>query len=105
MEECVMYMEKYFLVKKNAYKWAKHWFATVSLSLKESSWSEITLTFRLRKKFCAQPSVKKVMLIVSWDMEETNITDFLEKGATENRASYCQLLWQNSPYLLNYSHI
>ena len=31
--------------------------------------------------------------------------DFLEKGATVNSASYCQLLGENSPYLLNGSYI
>ena len=31
--------------------------------------------------------------------------DFLEKGTTVNGAFHCQLLKQNSPYLLNKSHI
>ena len=31
--------------------------------------------------------------------------DFFEKGASVNSASYCQLLRQNSPYLLNDLHI
>ena len=30
--------------------------------------------------------------------------DFLEKCATVNSSYYCQILWQNSPYLLNDSH-
>ena len=32
---------------------------------------------------------------------KTHIFDFLEKGATVNSPSYCQLLRQNSPCLLN----
>ena len=43
---------------------------------------------------CAQRSVKKVMLTVFWDMNGPITIHFLEKGATVNSASYCQLLRQ-----------
>ena len=36
--------------------------------------------------------------------ERTYHFDVLEKGATVNIASYCQLVWQNSPNLLNDPH-
>ena len=41
------------------------------------------------------------MLIVFSDMKGSITFDFLEKGATVNSASYCQLLRQYSPYLFN----
>ena len=44
------------------------------------------------------------MLTVFWDMKRPITIDFLEKGATVNSASYCQLK-QYSPYLLNDSCI
>ena len=45
--------------------------------------------------FLAQWSVKKLMLTVFWDIKGPFITiDFLEKGATVNSASYCQILRQ-----------
>ena len=74
--------------KKKLYKQAKYGFAIINLSQRECL---------LKKKFWMQWSVKKVMLIVFWDIT----VDFLEKGATVNSASYCQLLKQISPYLLN----
>ena len=47
----------------------------------------------VKKKLQAQQSVKKVMLIVSWDMKGFITIDFLEKYATVKRkkkeASYC----------------
>ena len=43
-EEYVMYMKKNGIVKKNVYKWAKHGFATIILSQKDSPWSENILT-------------------------------------------------------------
>ena len=54
-----------------------------------------------KKKFRAQQSVKKVMLTVFWDMKGPITIDFLEKGATVNNASYCQLLKQRLPYLFS----
>ena len=45
-------------------------------------------------------SVKKVILTVFWQMKGPITIDFLEKGASINSTSYCQLL-QHSPYLLN----
>ena len=33
--------------------------------------------------------------------EKPIIINFLEKVATLRKASYCKILWQNSPYLLN----
>ena len=41
------------------------------------------------------------MLIFFRDIKEAITIDFFEKGAAVNSASYCQLLKQNSPYLLN----
>ena len=58
-----------------------------------------------KKKFQVQWSVKKVRLIVFWDTIRPNTINFLEKSATVNSASYCQPLKQNSPYLLNDSHV
>ena len=45
------------------------------------------------------------MLTVFLDMKGLITIDFFEKDATLNSASYCQLLWQNSPFLLNDPHI
>ena len=41
------------------------------------------------------------MLTVLRSMKGPITIDFIEKGATVNRGSYCQFLWQNSLYLLN----
>ena len=35
------------------------------------------------------------------EYEKTHTIEFHEKDATINNASYCELLWQNSPFLLN----
>ena len=40
----------------------------------------------LKKKFRKQRSVKKVTLILFWDMKEPIAIDFLEKGLTVNSA-------------------
>ena len=53
------------------------------------------------KKFRAQLSVNKVMLTVFWDMKGPIKIDFLEKDTIVNSPSFCQLLRQNSPFLLN----
>ena len=60
--------------------------------------------FPVKKKFWAQQSGKKMMLTVFWNMKEPITIDFREKAATVNSTSYCQLLRQNSPYLLNDLH-
>ena len=46
----------------------------------------------VKKKFRVQWSIKKMIAIT---------IDLLEIGATVSSVSYCQQLWQNSPYLLN----
>ena len=48
----------------------------------------------VKKTFYLQQSVKKAMLTVFWDMKELITINFLEKDATVNSASYCQLLRQ-----------
>ena len=55
----------------------------------------------VKKRFQVERSVKTIIRTVFWDMKGTPTIDFLEKGASLNNASYCNLLWQNSPYLLN----
>ena len=55
----------------------------------------------VKKKFQAQGSVKKIMLIVFWDMKGSISIELLEKDATINIASYCKLLWQYLPHSLN----
>ena len=50
-----------------------------------------------KKMLQVQWSVKEVTLTVFWYMKEPITIDFLEKGATVDRAAYCQLLRQNSP--------
>ena len=55
----------------------------------------------VKKKFRAQWLVKKIILTVFKDIQGSITVDFLEKNPTVNSASYCQLLWQNSPYFLN----
>ena len=63
--------------------------------------SELKRHFITVKKFLAQKSVKKVILIVCQDMKGPIIFDFLEKVAIVSSASYHQLLRENSPHLLN----
>ena len=92
-----VYREACF-IQKNVYKWAKHEFATMS-KRKSMEWTHID--FLVKKRFWMQLSVKKVMLTVFLDLKEPTTIDFLEKAATVNNAFYCQLLGQNSPYLLN----
>ena len=76
-------MEKHVLVKR-----------CLQMSMK---WKNIDSPEK--KMFWAQWLVKKVMLTVLWNMKETITMDFFK-----NSASYCQLLRQNSAYLLNESH-
>ena len=53
------------------------------------------------KKKCRAQWLINIMLTVFWDMKRIVIIDFLEKGATINSDSFCQLLQQNSSYLSN----
>ena len=55
----------------------------------------------VNKRYWVQQSVKKVTLIVFYDMKRPLIIDFLENSSTVNSYSYYQLLRWNSPYLLN----
>ena len=48
-----------------------------------------------KKKFHALWSVKKVMLVVFWDVNRPITTDFPKQSVTVNNASYNQLLRQN----------
>ena len=56
-------------------------------SIEKSFYGVDHINSQVKKKFKAQQSVKNVMLAI--------IIDFLEKGATLNRASYNQLLLGN----------
>ena len=51
--------------------------------------SAITIISEFPVKFRVQWSVKKVMLIVVWDMKGIIIIDSLEKVATINITFYC----------------
>ena len=79
-----MYKEKHVLVKqknkKEVYEWAKHGFATTSLNQNDCPWSG-------KKKFYAQQSEKKAILIVFWDTKGSITIDFLEKGAMVDSAN------------------
>ena len=57
--------------------------------------------FPVTKKFQVQRSIKNVILTVFLDMKGTIAIDFLEKVAIVNSTSYCELLRENIPYLLN----
>ena len=43
----------------------------------------------VKKSFWAQWPVKKIMLVIFWDMKRRITIDFFEKGATVNNASQC----------------
>ena len=60
--------------------------------------------YPLKKRFQTQRGAKKVMLTVFCNMKGPMTIDFVEKGATLNSASHCQLFRQNSPYILNEPH-
>ena len=51
--------------------------------------------FQVKKKFCMQLSIKKVMLTEFWDIKRPITIHFLEKSAIVNNISYCQLIRQN----------
>ena len=60
---------------KNLYKWALPGFTTLSLIEKDSQWSKNILTHQ----FQAQQSVKKVMLIIFWDIKESITINFMKE--------------------------
>ena len=100
-EECVMCTRKHLLVKKNVYQWTKHWFVTMSLSWNENSLNGNKLTLWLKKKVVGAAVSKEGHTDCLLGHEETSYCWFHLKGAGVNSASYCQLLKQNSPHLLN----
>ena len=72
---------------KNVYTWAKYGFAIIIQ--KDSLQSKNTNTaVKKKSRGGGQQSVKKVIQTVFWDMKGPVIIDFLEKGATVNRAFY-----------------
>ena len=87
-----MYMEEYVFVKKHVYKWAKNGLANMRLSQKDSPWSNNTLSGK-----------EKVLgAVVNKEEHADSLLmsiDFLENSATVNSSFYCQLVWQNLPYL------
>ena len=85
--------ETYFSKKIFTNGLRKHGFATLSLS--QTCW------FSSKEKVQVWQSIKKVMIIVFWDMKRLIIIDFLGKGAIANNASNYKLLRQNSLYLLD----
>ena len=54
-----------------------------------------------RIKTCKLSGKEKVLGTVKKDIRGPITNKFLEKDSTVNSASYCQVLRQNSPYLLN----
>ena len=55
-----------------------------------------------KEKVPQYESLKKIMLIVFWDMKERINIDFFEKGTTVCKNSYCFHLEQNSPYIYSW---
>ena len=64
--------------QKYIYTWAKHRFTTTNFSQKDSQQSE-RIDSLVKKKIQTQGSVKKVVLIVFWNMKGPINIDFLEK--------------------------
>ena len=94
-KECDKYGKASF--RRNIYKWVKHEFVIMSQSWKDRLWSgnidkENVLGAAVNKDGDADSLLGH---------ERTHHFDFLEKGAILNRTLYYQLLWQNSPYLLD----
>ena len=64
------------------------------------AWAEKTVSgvethwITCNEKVQGTAAVTKIMVTVFWDMKEPITVDFLEKGATVNSSSYCQLLEQ-----------
>ena len=79
------------------------------MRLPPQAWVEMTINevethwFFSKEAFGTPVSKKKVMLTVFLDMKGSITIDFLEKGATINGTSFCQLPRQISHYLLNIS--
>ena len=78
-----------------AEKWAKHRFATASLSWKDNG---NTLTLVRKSSKCSSQERRSCWLY-SWTWEKLSL-NFFEEVSTVNSAPYCELLRQNSPYLL-----
>ena len=87
-----MGMENYVLLKKNVCKWIKPWFVIVSLSGKDSPWSDSSG----KKKFQTQLSVKKMILTVSWYMKWGKSIDFLEKKNITVASSLSKKRWHQT---------
>ena len=69
-----------------------------------ANWLNMTL-FEAVKNTIPGVVEKKFSLTIFCDMKETTTIDFIEKSRTFNSTSYCHLLKQFSPYLLNEPHI
>ena len=54
-----------------------------------------------KKNFRVQRWVKKVMLTIFLDINDSIAIDFFGKGSPVNNAFHCQIVRQSSPYLLN----
>ena len=52
----------------------------------------------IKKKFWTHSSVKMVILTIFMDMKGQLTINFLEKSATVNSISCCQILWKNLLY-------
>ena len=80
-EECVICTEKHVLVKKNVYKWLN-----ISLPLgalvKKTVYKIETYWLSSKEKILGIVVIKKVMLIVNWDVKGPTNIDFLKKEAT-----------------------
>ena len=85
--------EMHVLVKKCL------WMFT-SLKWKDNLFNENTDT-PVKKKFGTQQLLKKLI----WDTFKPITKDYLDKDATVNSTSYCQLFRHNSSYLLNNLYI
>ena len=106
-EECVIFTEKYILVKNCLEMDLPLW-----PQLKKQSMEWKHTDFLVKKKFQAQQSVIKVILTVLLDMKGSMIIDFLKTVKTVNRASYCKsfdkidiFYWTNFVYIYIYIYI
>ena len=84
--------EKYVLVNKKCLQIGSTWLYHYESESKRQ-FMEWKYTHALAKKFQIQWSLKKVMLILFWDMKGSITIDFFEKIATGNSSPFCQLLW------------
>ena len=99
-KECVMFREKYVLLKRCF---------THGLNISLSPWAWVEKTVHGvetcwhtgKEKFQMKRSVKKDMLTMIRDTKGLITINILEKDVIVNNASYCQVLRQNSSYLLN----